>query len=95
VGVLPSGRPVFVNTLFSCLATVDEQVSFRPVWQPRFVTALRPEDRCHLNGLAMQEGRPRFVTAAGMTDAPVRGASSAPAAAASSILPAARSSPPI
>ncbi len=70
VGVLPSGRPVFVNTLFSCLATVDERSSFRPVWQPRFVSALRPEDRCHLNGVAMQHGRPRFVTVAGRTDAP-------------------------
>lgn len=70
LGVLPSGRPIFVNTLFSCLASIDEQASFRPVWQPPFVTALRPEDRCHLNGLAMQDGRPRFVTAAGRTDAP-------------------------
>jgi uncharacterized protein (TIGR03032 family) len=70
VGVLPTGRPVFVNTLFSCLATVDERSSFRPVWQPPFVSVLRPEDRCHLNGLAMQGGRPRFVTAAGRTDAP-------------------------
>jgi uncharacterized protein (TIGR03032 family) len=70
VGSLSSGRPIFINTLFSCLATVDEQTSFRPVWQPRFVTALRPEDRCHLNGLAMQDGQPRFVTAAGTTDAP-------------------------
>ena len=70
VGVLPSGRPIFVNTLFSCLATVDEQTSFRPVWQPSFVSALRPEDSCHLNGLAMQDGRPRFVTAAGRTDGP-------------------------
>jgi uncharacterized protein (TIGR03032 family) len=69
LGVLPSGRPIFVNTLFSCLATVDEQTSFRPIWQPGFVTALRPEDRCHLNGLAMHAGRPRFVTAAGQTDA--------------------------
>jgi uncharacterized protein (TIGR03032 family) len=70
VGVLPTGRPVFVNTLFSCLATVDERSSFRPVWQPPFVSALRPEDRCHLNGVAMQHGRPRFVTCAGQTDAP-------------------------
>ena len=70
VGVLPSGRPVFINTMFSCLATVDEQSSFRPVWQPPFVTALRPDDRCHLNGLAMQDGTPRFVTVAAQTDAP-------------------------
>jgi uncharacterized protein (TIGR03032 family) len=69
VGVLPSGRPIFVNTLFSCLATVDEQSSFRPVWQPKFITALRPEDRCHLNGLAMEDGAPRYVTAVATTDA--------------------------
>jgi uncharacterized protein (TIGR03032 family) len=68
IGVLPSGRPVFINTLFGCLATVDEASSFRPVWQPPFLSALRPEDRCHLNGLAMQNGRPRFVTAAARTD---------------------------
>ncbi len=68
VGVLPSGRPIFVNKLFSCLATVDEQTSFRPVWQPKFITALRPEDRCHLNGLAMQDGAPRYVTAVATTD---------------------------
>lgn len=68
VGVLPGGRPIFVNTLFSCLATVDDMSSFRSVWHPRFISALRPEDRCHLNGLAMQGGRPRYVTAAGQTD---------------------------
>jgi uncharacterized protein (TIGR03032 family) len=27
-----------------------------------------PEDRCHLNGLAMEDGQPRFVTALGATD---------------------------
>ncbi|MCX7384647.1 MAG: TIGR03032 family protein [Alphaproteobacteria bacterium] len=68
VGILRSGRPVFINTLFGCLATVDEETSFRPVWMPPFLTALRPEDRCHLNGLAMEDGRPRFVTAAAMSD---------------------------
>ena len=68
LGVLPSGRPVFVNTLFSCLATVDEQSSFRSVWQPPFVSALRPEDRCHLNGLGMRDGLPRYVTVAGTGD---------------------------
>jgi len=70
VGVLPNGRPVFVNTLFSCLATVDETSSFRSVWAPPFISRLTPEDRCHLNGLAMEGGRPRFVTAAGMADTP-------------------------
>jgi uncharacterized protein (TIGR03032 family) len=57
-----------VNTLFSCLVTFDEEHSFVPRWQPTFVSALAPEDRCHLNGLAVVDGRPRFVTALGTTD---------------------------
>lgn len=72
IATLPGGRPVFVNTLFSCLATVDEASSFRPVWQPRFVTQLAPQDRCHLNGLAMDgnTGHPAYMTAAAPTDTP-------------------------
>lgn len=61
-------RPVFVNTLFSCLATVDERYSFQPLWRPPFVSRLAPEDRCHLNGLAMREGQPRYVTACSQSD---------------------------
>jgi uncharacterized protein (TIGR03032 family) len=70
VGMLPSGRPVFINTLFSCLASVDEGSSFRPIWWPRFISQLAPQDRCHLNGLAMDEmtGRPAYVSAAAETD---------------------------
>ncbi len=43
---------VFVNTLFSCLATVSDTHSFVPLWQPPFISRLAAEDRCHLNGLA-------------------------------------------
>jgi uncharacterized protein (TIGR03032 family) len=62
-----------VNTRFSCLCTLDPDYSFVPRWQPPFITALAPEDRCHLNGLAMGAGEPgelipRFVTALGETD---------------------------
>jgi uncharacterized protein (TIGR03032 family) len=70
LGGTASGRPIFVNTMFSCLATVDEVASFRPVWRPPFITALQPGDRCHLNGLAMRDGRPRYVTAVAQTDTP-------------------------
>ena len=59
-----------VNTVFSCLGLVGEAAGFTPVWRPRFVSALAPEDRCHLNGMAMDEGRPRYVTALGATDTP-------------------------
>jgi uncharacterized protein (TIGR03032 family) len=54
-----------VNTRFSCLCTLDQAHSFVPRWRPPFVTGYAPGDRCHLNGLALQEGRPRFVTAFG------------------------------
>ena len=62
------GRLVFANTLFSCLATVSERYSFEPIWQPSFITRLAPEDRCHLNGLAMRGGRPAYVTACSQSD---------------------------
>ncbi|HVN83642.1 MAG TPA: TIGR03032 family protein [Candidatus Binatia bacterium] len=63
-----SGRIVFVNTLYSCLAAVSERYSFTPLWQPPFISCLVPEDRCHLNGLAMAEGAPAYVTAVSRSD---------------------------
>ena len=68
VALDPGGRPVFVATLFSCLATVSETHSLRPIWKPPFITKLAAEDRCHLNGLAMRDGAPAYVTAVGATD---------------------------
>ena len=62
------GRVIFVNTLFSCLATVSEKYSFIPLWQPPFISKLAAEDRCHLNGLALRDGLPRYVTAVSQSD---------------------------
>ena len=62
------GRLVFVNTLFGCLATLSETHSFKPLWKPPFISKLAAEDRCHLNGLAMKDGQPAFVTAVGRSD---------------------------
>lgn len=64
------GRCWFINTRFSCLCTLDAAHSFVPRWSPPFVSALAPEDRCHLNGLAMVDGVPRYVTALGATNTP-------------------------
>jgi uncharacterized protein (TIGR03032 family) len=52
-----------VCTLFGCLATLSERANFQPLWRPPFLSALVPEDRCHLNGLAMRDGRTAYVTA--------------------------------
>lgn len=57
-----------VNTQFSCLALINDKHSFQPKWKPSFITKLEPGDRCHLNGLAMQNGKPKYVTALGTTD---------------------------
>lgn len=59
---------LFINTDFSCLATLQEGFSFAPLWQPPFISKLVAEDRCHLNGLAMRDGEPTFATACSATD---------------------------
>jgi len=68
IAVDAAGRVVFVNTAYSCLATLSERYSFAPLWQPPFVSRLAPEDRCHLNGLALEGGRPAYVTAVSRSD---------------------------
>jgi hypothetical protein len=62
------GRLIFVNTKYSCLATTDPVHSFRPLWKPSFISKLAPEDRCHLNGLCLQNGKPKYVTAVSRSD---------------------------
>ena len=63
-----AGRLLFVNTLFGCLATLGERHSFKPLWQPPWQSKLAAEDRCHLNGLALEDGRPRYVTSVSQSD---------------------------
>lgn len=65
-----NGELWFVNTLFSCLATLHDEFSFVPRWRPKFISALAAQDRCHLNGLALKSGRPKFVTAMAESDDP-------------------------
>lgn len=62
------GRLVFVNTRFNCLAYLSRDYSFHPVWKPGFVSAYVPEDRCHLTGVALYDGRPAFATATARSD---------------------------
>lgn len=69
VGIGADGRPIFAATRFNCLATLSDGFSFRPLWRPPFISSLVPEDRCHLNGLAMENGVPRYVTCVSRSDA--------------------------
>ena len=59
------GQPIFVNTAFSCLATIKPLCSFAPTWAPPFITKLAGDDRCHLNGIALKDGLPTWATACG------------------------------
>lgn len=71
-GAGDAGEPELwvVNTAFSCLAGLDGRHSFVPRWRPPFISALAAQDRCHLNGLAMRDGRPAFVSAFAESDEP-------------------------
>jgi len=68
LGIRKNGKVVFVNTKYSCLAELDPIHSFKPIWKPPFISKLAPEDRCHLNGLAMKDGAPKYVTAVCRSD---------------------------
>jgi len=57
-----------VNTRFSCLSLIDDNYSFTNKWQPSFITDQTPDDRCHLNGMTMKNGKPKYVTALGATN---------------------------
>jgi uncharacterized protein (TIGR03032 family) len=69
-GTTSTGEPDLwmVNTRFSCLAGLDPGFSFVPRWRPPFISGLAAEDRCHLNGLAMRDGSPAFVTVMARSD---------------------------
>ncbi len=63
-----NGQLLAVNTSFSCIIKIDDNYSFTPVWKPTFITKLVSEDRCHLNGMALLDGQPKYVTAFSETD---------------------------
>jgi len=54
-----------VNTLFSCIIKVNDDYNFTPFWKPKFIDKIVSEDRCHLNGMAMLNGKPKYATAFG------------------------------
>jgi uncharacterized protein (TIGR03032 family) len=68
VAVTKTGQPVFISTLLNCLATTSDRHSCQPLWKPPFISQIINEDRCHLNGLAMVDGQPGYVTACSGSD---------------------------
>ncbi len=57
------GKLYGVNTLFSTIVSIDTDYNFTPYWQPPFITDMVSEDRCHLNGMAELNGKPKYATA--------------------------------
>ena len=57
-----------INTLLSSMSLADDDASFETQWRPPFVSDIVPEDRCHLNSVAMVDGQPEYVTAFGEVD---------------------------
>lgn len=68
LGIRKDGTVLFVNTKYNCLCVPSIKHSFKVVWKPPFISAIVPEDRCHLNGLAMRDGKAKYVTAVCKSD---------------------------
>ncbi len=63
-----AGNVYGVNTRFSTVCRFDALHSFTPIWRPAFISELRAEDRCHLNGMAWEGGRLAYASAFGQFD---------------------------
>jgi protein O-GlcNAc transferase len=63
-----SDQLIFVSTTLNCLATVSDRHSCQPIWKPPFISKIVNEDRCHLNGLAVVDQQPRYVTMVAQSD---------------------------
>ena len=55
-GAPPPSGPAVAWRMPCLISCGDSCRFFSPRWRPPFVSALAPEDRCHLNGLAMVDG---------------------------------------
>ncbi|WP_019500308.1 TIGR03032 family protein [Pseudanabaena sp. PCC 6802] len=64
-----TGKLIFASTMLNCLATLSDRHSCKPIWKPNFISKIINEDRCHLNGLAMVEGKPKYTTSCSRSDA--------------------------
>jgi len=58
-----NGELFAVNTLFSSIVKIDENYNFTPYWTPNFIDKIASEDRCHLNGMAMKNRKPKYASA--------------------------------
>jgi uncharacterized protein (TIGR03032 family) len=70
----------FALAKFNCIAKLSPDKSFQVYYVPPWITYNKQsdedftnlpfEDRCHLNGLCIVDGKPKYITVASMTDYP-------------------------
>ncbi|HVO02375.1 MAG TPA: TIGR03032 family protein [Candidatus Cybelea sp.] len=60
-----SGRLLAVVTRSNCIAVIGADGAATPLWRPHFIDRVVPEDRCHLNGFCLEDGRPAYATLIG------------------------------
>jgi uncharacterized protein (TIGR03032 family) len=71
LGVTDNGI-FYCSALFNCICKASTEKSFELYWKPPWISYsivndrkfLAQEDRCHLNGMCIVDGFPRYVTAA-------------------------------
>jgi len=54
-----------VNSRFSCLCTLQPDLSFKPRWWPYFLSGPTGDGAGHVNCMAMEQGQPAYVTCFG------------------------------
>lgn len=54
-----------VNSRFSCICTLQQDLSFKPQWWPKFLKGPTGDGAAHLNCMAMQNGKPAYATCFG------------------------------
>src|SRR5581483_8559538 len=60
-----AGRLVAVATQLNSIVSLESAGEVAPLWRPAFITALVHEDRCHLNGFCLEDGRPAYASLVG------------------------------
>jgi uncharacterized protein (TIGR03032 family) len=62
------GELWLINNRFSCLCTLDSNYSFIPRWNADFINKKYGKNISYLNGLAMENNRPKYITSLAESD---------------------------
>ena len=68
IGFLKNGMIAFASSRMNCVGGTSSSYGIVPLWKPYFIKDLKYEDHCHLNGLAIEDGTVKYITALSDTD---------------------------